>query len=567
MLFGFAWIDAATKQSEYRVNRLAPDGAGNLSNVRKSHNMNYNTSRLLASLAGAALLSCSAAACAQNEAGNPIGHFEITRYDVSGNTLLPAATVDQVLAPYVGANRDFGSVQQALEALEAAYRAKGYGVVRVVLPEQELNRGVVHLRVIETKIGKITVKGNKYFDADNIQRSVPTLVAGQTPNLDDVSASLKVANENPVKKTTLQLQSGERDDEIDANLQVEDERPWTAGVSVDNTGDEHTGRNHLTVQYQNADIGGVDHVLSMQYTTSLSDPGQVHVYGAGYHIPLYSIGDSIDLYGSYSSVDSGMVTAGVFDLAVSGEGTVFGGRYNHNLHKIGDFESKVIFGLDVKAYKNDISYLGAPLGNDVTVHPLSVTYTGNWSKKNDTVNFYLSGIHNIPGGDNGSQADFTAARANATDNYNILRYGASYFRVLPADWQLRLALNGQATSDALVQGEQFGIGGATSVRGFLEREISDDQGRVTNAEIYTPNVCSGGGQCRFLGFYDTGYVSHNDGLPGELEHQSIGSVGLGWRISMQHYLVFQTDFAHVVDGSELTPKGSNRAHFRLVLNY
>lgn len=529
--------------------------------------MNYNTSRLLASLAGAVIISCSAAAQAQNEAGNPIGHFEITKYDVSGNTLLPASTVDMVLAPYAGPNKDFGSVQQALEALEAAYRAKGYGVVRVVLPEQELNKGVVHLRVIETRIGKITVTGNKYFDVGNIRNSVPTLVEGKTPDLNDVSASLKVANENPVKKTTLQLQTGERDDEINANLQVEDERPWTAGISVDNTGDEHTGRNHVTVQYQNANIGGVDHVLSMQYTTSLSDPSDVHVYGVGYHIPLYSIGDSVDLYGSYSNVNSGTVTAGVFDLAVSGEGTVFGARYNHNLRKMGDFDSKVIFGLDYKAYKNDISYQGAPLGNDVTVHPLSATYTGNWSKNNDTVNFYASAIHNLSGGDNGSQADFTASRAKSTADYNILRYGVSYFRVLPADWQLRLALNGQATSDALVQGEQFGMGGASSVRGFLEREVSDDQGRVFNGEVYTPSLCSGGSQCRFLGFYDAGYVSHNEGLPGEQDHQSISSVGLGWRVSMQRYLVFQTDFAHVIDGTDITPKGTNRAHFRLVLNY
>ena len=529
--------------------------------------MNQNTSRWLASVAGAALLSCTAVAHAQVDAGNPIGHFEITRYDVSGNTLLPATMVDQLLAPFVGKDRDFGTVQQALEALEDAYRKKGYSVVHVVLPEQELNHGVVHLRVIETRIGKITVQGNKYFDADNIRRSLPGLREGTTPTLPDISASLKLANENPVKKVTLQLQTSDKDDEVNANLQVADERPWTAGISIDNTGDEHTGRNHLTVQYQNANIGGVDHVLSMQYTTSFSDPSDVHVYGVGYHVPLYSIGDSLDFYGSYSNVNSGTVTAGVFDLAVSGEGSVFGARYNHNLLKVGDFDSKLIVGLDYKAFKNDISYLGTPLGSDVTVHPVSLTYTGNWAVKNDAINFYVSGVHNISGGDKGSSSDFTAARAGANANYSMLRYGASYTRVLPADWQFRIALNGQASSDALVPGEQFGAGGASSVRGFNEREIADDEGHVANVEIYTPNFCSGGTQCRLLGFIDSGYVSHNDGLPGELSSESIGSFGFGWRTSLDRYVVFQTDFAHVTDGTTLSPKGSNRAHFRLVLNY
>jgi len=131
-----------------------------------------------------------------------------------------------------------------------------------------------------------------------------------------------------------------------------------------------------------------------------------------------------------------------------------------------------------------------------------------------------------------------------------------------------MALNGQITGDALVQGEQFGIGGATTVRGFEERELADDEGRYTNLELYTPNLCGGtSGQCRLLGFYDTGYVSHNDALPGEILQESIGSVGFGVRASMANYLVGQADFAHVVDGTTLSPKGSNRVHFRVVLTF
>jgi len=524
-------------------------------------------SRWITGVAGLALASCALTARADVEPANPIGRFEITRFEVDGNTLLPAQSVDQVLTPFTGKERDFGSVQMALEALEAAYRQKGYSVVRVVLPEQELNHGVVHLRVVEARIGKITVTGNKFFDEANIRASVPTLKEGQVPNLVDVSDSLKIANENPAKKTTMQLQTGLQDDQVDAQLKVADDKPWSAGVAIDNTGDENTGRNRLTVLYQNADIGGADHVLSMQYTTSFANPGDVSVFGVGYHIPLYVEGDSLDFYGNYSDVNSGMVTAGVFDLAISGKGTVLGTRYNHNLRKVGDYDSKLIFGLDYKAFKNDVSLEGAPLGNDVTVHPFSVTYTGSWLTAANTINFYVSGIRNIPGGDNGDSAAFSAARSGATDNYSMLRYGFSYLRVLPADWQLRFALTGQITDDALVQGEQFGAGGATTVRGFEEREIADDEGRITNLELYTPNLCGGGAQCRLLGFYDTGYVSHNDALPGEILQESIGSVGLGTRMSMANYLVGQVDFAHVVDGTMLSPKGSNRVHFRVVLTF
>jgi hemolysin activation/secretion protein len=533
--------------------------------------MTYNMSRWIAGMAGTAIMASAIMAQAQTENGSPIGHFEITRFEVKGNTLLPSTLVDQLVAPYAGKDRDFGSVQKALEALEAAYHQKGYNIVHVVLPEQELNHGVVQLVVVETRIGKITVVGNKHFSEANIRHSVPTLKVGETPNLPEVSASLKLANENPAKKTTLQMQTSDQEDQVNAVLQVVDDKPWLASVAVDNTGLPSSGRDHLTVQYQNADIGGADHVMSLQYTTSLEDPSQVSVYGIGYHVPLYTLGDSLDFYGNYSNINSGMVTAGIFDLAVSGKGAVFGSRYNHNLLRQGDYESKLIAGLDYKAFKNDISLEGTPLGNDVTVHPLSLTYTGTWAPANSTTSFYLSGLRNIPGGSNGSSTDFNLARAGASDNYSILRYGASYMRTLPADWQIRLALNGQLTGDALVPGEQFGVGGATSVRGFEEREVADDQGRATNAELYTPNLCAGmmqgAAQCRLLAFYDTGYVSHNHALPGELLQQSIGSVGLGLRLNLDRYLALLMDYAQVVDASDITPKGSHRLHFRMVLTY
>lgn len=549
--------------------KIVPGGDSAFNNIQKIHNMISNMPRWITGIGGVAVLSCALSAQAQVEASqkNRTEHFEIVRFEVQGNTLLPSASVDQLLSPFAGKDRDFASVQMALEALKAAYRQKGYNVVNVILPEQELNQGIVKLQVIETKIGKIIVRGNQHFDDANIRNSMPTLQEGKTPNLADVSADLKIANENPAKKTTLQLQTGETDDQVNALLQVSDDRPWTASVSIDNTGDENTGHNRLSVLYQNADIGGVDHVLSLQYTTSFANPSEVSVYGIGYHVPLYAQGDSLDFFGSYSDVNSGTVTAGVFDLSVSGKGAAAGVRYNHNLLKVGDYDSKLIFGIDYKAFQNDISLSGAPLGSDVTVHPVSVTYTGNWALKADTVNFYASASRNIPGGDNGGNADFALARSGASENYSILRYGVSYLRILSADWQFRAALNGQITGDALVPGEQFGAGGANSVRGFEEREISNDEGRTTNLELYTPNLCNGGSQCRILSFYDTGYVSRNDALPGEITQESIGSLGLGLRLTSSSKFVAQADFAHVIDGTELSPKGSNRVHFRAVLTY
>ena len=111
--------------------------------------------------------------------------------------------------------------------------------------------------------------------------------------------------------------------------------------------------------------------MSLQYTTTLEEPSRVGVYGVGYHIPLYALGDSMDFFASYSDVNAGTVTAGIFDLAVSGKGSMYGARYNQNLPTVGNYESKLMYGLDLKEYKNSMQLLGVELGNDIT----AVSYT------------------------------------------------------------------------------------------------------------------------------------------------------------------------------------------------
>jgi hemolysin activation/secretion protein len=145
-------------------------------------------------------------------------------------------------------------------------------------------------------------------------------------------------------------------------------------LSADNTGTEATGETHAGVMLQHANLWGRDHVGSLQYTTTAERAGPGAVWSAGYHIPLYALGDSVDLFASYSNVDSGTVAAGIFDLAVSGKGAVYGARYTHALAKRGSWSRAWSTASTIKAYKNTSVFGGQNFGNDVTVHPLSIGY-------------------------------------------------------------------------------------------------------------------------------------------------------------------------------------------------
>lgn len=514
-------------------------------------------------IAASFLAACVSAAWAAEAADAPI-RFEIARFDVQGNTLLTAAQVQAAVAPFTGRGRNFGDVQGALEALEAAYQARGYNVVSVRLPEQELNGGVVRLEVVQATIGQVNVSGNRHFSQANIRRSLPALVPGQPPNLDAMSASLRMANENPAKKVSLKLHSGAEDGQVDAGLVVADERPWRVSLNLDNTGTDATGRTHAGVVLQHANLLGRDHVGSVQYTTTLEEPSKVSVFGLGYHIPLYALGDSLDLYASYSDIDTGSVTAGLFNLNVSGKGSVAGMRYNHTLARRGERDARLVLGFDVKDFKNSVLFAGENFGNDVTVRPLSIGYTMSAPTAGGDASAALTLVRNV----GGSDADFERNRAFARAGYTIVRFSAALTRNLAAQWQARLLAGGQLTRDALVPGEQFGAGGSATVRGLDERAVSLDSGLAANLELYTPNLCLGKGewQCRALAFLDGASGTRNHALAGEYDSTSVSSVGLGLRFSMGRRMNAQLDFGHVLQAG-VTQGGANKVHVRMGFAY
>jgi len=514
--------------------------------------------------------------------------FAIDKFTVRGATLVTPDGLQLILAPYIGTGKDFADVQKALEALEKAYTSRGYSAVQVILPEQDISDGEVEFEIVEAKIGKVVVEGNKYFDEANIRASLPRVQPAQAPNIFHISDNLRVANENPAKQTTVLLRSGSEEGQVDAVVRVSDERPNRLSVTLDNTGTQQTGLFRLGVGYQNSNVFNRDHVLNMQYVTAPNDDDRVNrltlypskhvfIFGGQYRIPLYRQGDSVEFSAGYSNVNSGIV-ANLFNI--SGSGSIFGARYNQNLQKRGDLEHKLSYGLDWRGYKSEVKQIdvaGAGLVPDVTVHPVSVTYAGTYRKGETDSTFYASLNQNLAGGNDGGTGAFQgdpfvipvrpAARAGANPRYFAARWGFNHNRALPRDWQFRVGMSGQLTRDTMISGEQFGIGGADSVRGFLEREIVNDNGYRGTTEFYTPDLSRfvpvTGGRVRALVFYDWGAVRRIRPAVLELHGQHIGSAGVGVRFSRGTNFSIRLDAATVLDSGGLQKIGDVRVHASL----
>jgi hemolysin activation/secretion protein len=522
---------------------------------------------LLVAGSGAIFSIIAPARAQQPEAAAPALRFDIQRYQVDGNTLLKPADIARIVAPYTGKQKDFSDIQRALEVLEIAYRDLGYGTVQVLLPEQNIASGVVMLNVIEPRLGRIAVDGAKRNDPANIRRSMPGLREGEIPNSKEIARNLLLANENPARQLTVLMRAGESDDKVDATIKVTEDKAWKASVSFDNTGNTATGDYRVSAGFQHSNVFNRDHVATFQYITSPNHLADVQVYGFGYRIPLYSLGSSIEIVGGYSNVNSGNL-AGLFSVA--GSGTIGGLRFNHYLPKLGDYEQKLVYGVDYKAFQNNVIASGVSIVPDITVHPGSVTYYGTLRGDGSETGFYVNYTQNFfPGGNDGADTDFKLSRTDAKAGYRVYRYGANYNRAFANDWQTRFNMTGQYTDDALVAGEQFGIGGAENLRGFLEREVANDRGYRANAELYTPSLgpkfgwTNSDAQMRMLGFFDWGNVARNSALPSESHQQTLASTGVGLRFTATPHFSMRTDYARVIDAGGSQNKGHTRVHFSL----
>lgn len=525
-----------------------------------------------------AVFLMSASAVAQETA-----RFDIQRFQIEGARIVPADELNSLVAPYIGPQREYGDIQRALDAIELAYRARGYAAVQIQAPEQELTGGTVRLQVVEALVDKVVVDGkSRYFDVDNLRNGLPALREGTPPNAHDLSAQIALNNENPAKQVEVVLGIGEREGTVDARLKVAESNPLKLSLSLDNTGTESTGRHRLGVSVQHANLWNRDHVGTVSWQTAPERPDQVHIYSLSYRLPVYAWAGALDVILAKSSVVAGVTPTTAGALSFAGSGTVFGLRYTHALPRHADTTQKLVLGWDVKAVDNTCSVgtfgsagCGAAAA-DVTLRPLSLTYQRLMVAPGQATELNLTYSRNLPGGAKGNDTDFQAARPSpaggtgARADFQYLRGSLTHLGIFDGDWQLRLVGTAQWSPRALLAQEQLGLAGSNAVRGFQEREVARDRGLLGSIEGYTPNLGDRlglPGNLRALVFLD-GASGSNRLLAGETQHKnSLASWGLGLRYGMDKELAARLDVAQVLVANGNQARGDWRGHFSLNLAY
>ncbi len=501
----------------------------------------------------------------------PAVNFKVERFQIDGDNPLDPKTTETTLAPFLGDYSGIDGLLGAKDALEQAFAKAGYNFARVSLPAQALDSGIVILKVTSVSVGELQIKGNEHFTEDNIRRSLPKLRAAGGSDLSEVSRSLAVANEHPHKKLRVTFKESElQPDMVDAVVNVQDRRPWNLFATINNIGTQDTGRSRLQLGGMYGNLSGHDDVFSTAVTISPDNINNVMQFGAFYQIPIYQLSGWLSGFYVKSDVDVGNVQ-NVFD--VSGAGDFYGISFKRQLIGVGRYKHSLTAGLQDRSFDTSIfnAATGLPIRGISTIvrsRPFTARYDGGYNWVATSFDFYVDFTTNLSFGGHNNDFDYSKVRKPAVSDWKVMRFGALVTQQLPEGFSGVFRLNGQYSREPLIPGEQFGVGGERSVRGFDERTIAGDTALVANLELWTPPVEQLDG-VRFLGFLDAGHKHLVDPLAKQLGSDTISSIGIGARYQWRDQVGLSADYglplAHA--GGEAAHRGTSKWHLTLQVRY
>jgi len=490
--------------------------------------------------------------------------FEVEQFYVTGDIPAKEEAINEVLLAANGKKYNLSELQAVAKSVEQILRDAGYAFYRIVLPPQTLDSGKVTLKSISFSLGKVEIKGNDYFDDINIRRSLPSLSEDSPLNTYELAESLKVANHNSSKQVKLIFKQSEVADKVEAEISVAEERPYNMSLMFNNAGTTDSGIFRLTAAVQHNNLWNLDHSFNASYTTSPSHADEVMQYGFSYNMPIYVLKGWLSGYYAKSDMNTGVV-AGGFDI--SGSGEMYGLHYLQYLPKFKSYEHWFNVGIDNRFFDNNILFETANIGTDVRSVPFSLRYKAELPWKSAQFKFHIEWAKNIDFGGHNTQADYSATRSGARRDWDLLRYGMSA-RIYKAQWLFSAAFTGQYSDMPLISGEQIGLGGTYSIRGYKERESSADSGLVLHLEVHTPRWHD----ANMVTFYDYGYGSQRAPLAGELKSWDLSSLGVGFRWQWKKYIFASLDWAFALNDAPInqfnnTQAGASRLHGNIMLRY
>lgn len=452
---------------------------------------------------------------------------------------------------------------------------------QIVMPAEDANAGILRLVAVVTRYNDLDFKGNRWF-SNKLLREKLGIQAGEEISVSRLDEAVNWANTNPFRRIQVLLMPLDgRPDSANLVVGVAERLPIRLLAAYDDTGNVVLGKRRYTGSVQYGNFLGRDHQVSYQFGTS-DHQGVFKVHGLSYQIPLPSR-HQLDFSANYLEVHPSLF-GGVFNQ--TGKNIGLDAKYTVPFQS-GNRSIEAFAALNYKQNNNNLAYGGFNFGGLVDIFQLS---TGLSTVRRDARGIWALGLtlNLSPGRFNSRNTDdafqgktrasfFNTGRTDSRAQYAYGIFSVQRVQNLQHGWQFLSRATAQLSTANLLGSEQFGIGGANTVRGFDERIMSGDAGFVVSNDLQTPPVAFPARflpkrwpplQARFLAFYDAGNVRNAHRTPNDSRQFPLASAGGGVRMGLGVNFNLSADYGWQI--SRLPPfysSSRNRGHVKVVLAY
>lgn len=485
--------------------------------------------------------------------------------------LLKESKLQSRLKPFLGKPASMKSLKEIAKIIVQYYALKDRPVVDVWIPEQEdVSQGVVKMVVSESKMGSISVTGNRYFKKSDYFDAIELQEGGQI-DTNELREGLRASNRNPFNQVNATFSPGFRENTTDVKFQVKDRFPAQFYTGYEDSGTALTGSDRLYAGGLWGNAFGQRHLLGYQFTTS-PDLEKMRAHSASYTVPLPNRHEW-SIQGSYAESEAAL--AAPFEL--KGKSWTVGTLYWIPLRSGDSWEHEVEGGFDFKQTNSNLDFGQSNVFQHLAdINNYLLGYRWKMRDSLGKTEASLHGYYNPgEGTSNNNDQAVRNLRAFAESQYFYSRGVLTRELVLPFDFRYEGKFSGQYTSDSLPPSEMWNVGGWETVRGYGEYAASGDRGWMASHEFQTPGIHFGNwiqrpelqDELRFIAFFDMGWTQNLKTLQGEKEDHYLIGTGFGLRYQLNAYLRLRFDYGYQLHEQNLDGRGNQRAHLGLVLSY
>lgn len=442
----------------------------------------------------------------------------VEQFIISGNQLIDTATLKAALASYLNRPLSLADLYAAADTLTALYRERGFSLAQAILPAQKVTGGTVRLEILEGRIGKIAVRGNTRYNADQLLAFASSLQPGNVYRTVDMERAILLLNDLPGVEARAVLEPGVEYGTVDIILEISETR-WNARVSLDNHGREELGKIRLLAEGELLNPFGYGDELSGALL--YSEDGLLTYYSLAYGLPIGTDGGRLQV--SANKADYEVEGAAFTFLGITGDNTNVRVDYSYPIIRSRDTNMVFVTGISHNQAETLIFNGQIPL-NETELNLLEVGLFWNRVFDNGSsldlstlLSTNFKSIEDTTGPATVGDPDGQKAKLTVDMNWRI-PFGR---------WSLITRASAAYSPDPLADTQKFSLGGPYSVRAYVPAEARGDKGLFASLEVQRHFRLGGNHVLSVGAFIDAGMVERYPAAAGlsDLE-DSLAGAGL-----------------------------------------